>query len=129
MPAKLRYDTHFENSRERVHANLLVLVFQEEQSYIAYSPALDLSGYGYSDEEAKASFEIALKNFLDITTKKKTLYSELKRMGWKIHGQKLKIVKSPSFDDLLETNQSLARLVEEGVPMRPMMRSIEFADA
>jgi hypothetical protein len=83
---KLRYNTEFKNSRAQLHANLLILVFQEEDAYIAYSPALDLSGYGYSDQEAKDSFEIALKNFLDITSKKKILYSELKRMGWKVHG-------------------------------------------
>ena len=33
---------------------------------VIYSPALDLSGYGSSEDEAKGSFEIALEEFIKI---------------------------------------------------------------
>gem|GEM_PF-1268150 len=34
-------------------------------NYIAYSPALDLSGYGKTEEEARDSFNIVLKGHFD----------------------------------------------------------------
>ncbi|HET6401967.1 MAG TPA: hypothetical protein VFH95_11280 [Candidatus Kapabacteria bacterium] len=131
MPDKLSYNARLKNQHHEVEAtNIIVVLFEEGDAHIAYAPALDLSGYGYSDDEAKASFEIVLKNFLDITTKKGTLVSELKRLGWNLKGNTLKLVKSPSFDELLDTNQSLSRLVEEGVPLRPMRKPVKlFANA
>jgi hypothetical protein len=130
MPDKLSYHAHLKNQHHDVEAtSIIVVLFEEGDAHIAYAPAFDLSGYGHSDEEAKASFEIALKNFLDYTTKKGTLVSELKRLGWNINGKKLKLVKSPAFDDLLDTNRSLSKLVEEGTPLRHMRKSIQlFAD-
>ncbi len=32
-------------------------------NYVAYSPALDLSGYGKTEEEARDSFNIVLKEY------------------------------------------------------------------
>ena len=128
MSNPLAYSTHFKNKQATIAAtNVIVLLFQEDNAHIAYSPALDLSGYGYSDEEAKSSFEIVLKNFLDVTTKKGTLFSELKRLGWKVKNEKLKIFKAPVFDDLLVSNSSLAKLIEEQVSMRPMLQPVHFA--
>ena len=131
MPDKLTYAANLKTRHHEVQAtNIIVVLFEEGEAHIAYAPALDLSGYGYSDDEAKASFEIALKQFLEITTTKGTLVSELKRLGWNVSGAKLKVVKSPAFDDLLDTNHSLSKLVEEGVPLRPMRQSIQlFANA
>jgi len=120
----------FKNKRHDVTANVIIVLFEEGDAHIAYSPALDLSGYGYTDEEARASFEIALSQFLDITTKKGTLFSELKRFGWNLKDRALNIVKAPAFDDLLVTNLSLAKLLEEGKSIRTTVKPVRlFADA
>lgn len=85
MTGRLKYSTEFKNKSQGAAAtNVVVVLFQEKNAHVAYALELDLSGYGYSDEEAKASFEVALKQFLDITTKKGTLFSELKRLGWNV---------------------------------------------
>ena len=68
--------------------SLTLLEFKENDVTIVYSPALDLSGYGYSTEEAKNSFNIVLVEFLRYTHNKKTFEDEIKKLGWKIKGKK-----------------------------------------
>ncbi len=82
-PDKLSFTANLKTEHHEVQAaNIIVVLFEEGDAHIAYAPALDLSGYGYTDAEATASFEIALKHFLEITTQKGTLLSELRRLGW-----------------------------------------------
>jgi hypothetical protein len=127
MPDKHSYDASFKSKHSEVtFTNIIVVLFEEEGSHIAYAPALDLSGYGDTDEEAKASFEVVLKNFLDYTTKKGTIVSELKRLGWQFKGSNFRLVKSPVFDELIDTNQALAKLIEEGIPMRTMKKQVQL---
>lgn len=67
--------------------------FAEDNVRIIYSPALDLSGYDYSQEEAKQSFTEALHEFFRYTNNKNTLDKVLKELGWAIRGSK----KNPKF--------------------------------
>ena len=78
---------------KRLTFKLLLLRFQDENDiHFVYSPHLDLSGYGYSYQEAQTSFEHMLSEFLDYTSKKGTLALLLKELGWKIKGS----LKHPS---------------------------------
>ena len=90
----------------RIKMKVPVLIFKEDSNTIAFCPVLDLSGYGRTEKEAKESFEIALDEFLEYTTKKKTIYTELKRLGWAVSG-KGKKVTPPMWQDLLDKSASL----------------------
>ena len=64
---------NFHNRRNLIKFNLPIIKFQEEKVYFFYTPALDLTGYGKTEKEAKASFEETLSQFLDYTTKQEDL--------------------------------------------------------
>ncbi|KXK54001.1 MAG: hypothetical protein UZ07_CHB004002639 [Chlorobi bacterium OLB7] len=49
---------------------------------MAVCPALDVSSYGDTMEEAKNAFEEALEIFIEETVDRGTLEKELLRMGW-----------------------------------------------
>lgn len=53
-------------------------LFREDDNFIAYSPALDLSGYGKTEEDARNSFNIVLKEYFDYAINEGTLYEDLK---------------------------------------------------
>jgi len=83
---KIRHTAKFKKERFEVKTNLFLILFQEDEHFIVYSPALDLSGYGYSEQEAKDSFNTVLAEFINYTTTKNTFFDELKKHGWKIKG-------------------------------------------
>jgi len=61
-----------------------VALFKDGDYYIAYSPALDLSAYGNSEEDAKIDFEEQLDIFIKETSEKGTLEKVLLEQGWKL---------------------------------------------
>ena len=77
----------------KYHVGLSLVEFKEEDVTIIYSPALDLSGYGHSEVEAKNSFSEALQEFFRYTNNKKTLDKVLKKLGWSIKGSKKKLLR------------------------------------
>ena len=92
-------------SNQKYHVGLSLVEFNEEDVIIVYSPALDLSGYGYTKEEAKNSFTESLHEFFRYTHNKNTLDQVLKDLGWSIKGTK----KNPKFNppkdsDLVSSN-------------------------
>ncbi len=60
-----------------------LIEFKEGDVFILFAPALDISGYGKTEEEAQQSFEVVFEEFIEYTVKKHTLHKELKRLGWK----------------------------------------------
>ena len=56
-----------------VKVRLPLIMFSEDDTQIIYCPALDLSGYGKTEPEARESFEITFDQFLQYTINKKTL--------------------------------------------------------
>lgn len=106
----LHFKGNFKNRGNEVKFNLPVITFQEEGLYFYYSPPLDITGYGKTDDEAKASFEETLNQFFDYTTNKKTFLAELKRLGWKVSKA---ISQPPSLKDMINNNQYLAEIFEE----------------
>jgi len=99
----------FRNRDRKIDFSMPVIKFQENDVFFFYTPALDLTGYGKTEEEARTSFEETLGQFLDYATHKKTLSSELKKLGWKVSK---KGVKSPSLKDMLIENSYLAEIFE-----------------
>jgi len=62
--------------------NLSVVFLREGDSFIAYSPALDLSTAAVSFEKAKARFGEAAKIFFQEIMKKGTFEEVLAELGW-----------------------------------------------
>lgn len=86
-----------------------VVEFREEDTYIIYCPALDLSGYGESDTEAKKSFEIVLHEYIRYADNKGTLNDDLIAHGWKKRGKTTSMVP-PSMTQLLTSNENFSRI-------------------
>ena len=65
-----------------VEAKVPVLIFQEGEKIIAYSPALDLSTYGNTEKQAKQRFDEAVSIFFAECLKMGTLDEVLEECGW-----------------------------------------------
>lgn len=110
--AKLNIKAKVPVSGGYVEAGLPLISFEEDGVTIIYSPALDLSGSGYSITEAKASFWEAMSEFFRYTINKKTLAVELKRLGWSVKGNKVnRKVSAPDFSTLLKNNKEFEDIV------------------
>ena len=70
------------SGKDRIKCKLPLIIFKEENNIITYCPALDLSGYGSTEEEAKKSFEITLSEYFRYTVHKRTLVEDLRKHGW-----------------------------------------------
>jgi len=60
-----------------------VQFMREGDTAIVYSPALEISGYGKTLEEAQTDFHHAVKIFMEETAANGTLEKALETLGWK----------------------------------------------
>lgn len=65
-----------------VSYSLPVTIFREGESFVAYTPALDLSSVGKTEEEAKRMFAEAVETLFEELQEMGTLESVLKDLGW-----------------------------------------------
>ena len=87
-----------------------VVQFKEDDTVIIYCPALDLSGYGASDDEAKRSFQTVLLEYIRYADNKGTLDADLKAHGWTRVKQKTPSMIPPTMTDLLATNENFSQI-------------------
>lgn len=92
----------FKSNGQTVKVSVPVILFKEEETFIAYCPSLNVYGYGDDEEGAKESFEYCLSEFFQYTLNKKTLISELESLGWVVKRKKKFI--PPTFSSLLDSN-------------------------
>ncbi|PKP11200.1 MAG: hypothetical protein CVU08_12685 [Bacteroidetes bacterium HGW-Bacteroidetes-3] len=121
----LSADLGFTNRKYQV--GLSLVEFEEDNVTIIYSPALDLSGYGYSQSEAKQSFSEALHDFFRYTNNKKTLDKVLKNLGWAIRGTKNKPKFNPPKDSDLVSLNPLYNEIVNSKSYKVSREAIEFA--
>jgi predicted RNase H-like HicB family nuclease len=69
-------------NRDHISVGVSVLILKENNLFVAYCPALELSSYGKTKKEAKENFYDALKIFIEETHKKGTLEKVLLSLGW-----------------------------------------------
>ncbi len=94
------------------YVGLSLVEFKEEDVIVIYSPAFDLSGYGYSQKEAIESFNVAFHEFMKYTHTKKTLNKVLLKLGWQLKGSKNKPKFNPPKDsDLIAKNPIYSEIV------------------
>lgn len=122
---QLTADLGFSNGK--YHVGLSLVEFEEENVTIVYSPALDLSGYGYSQEEAKQSFSEALNEFFRYTNNKNTLDKVLKDLGWAVRGSKKKPKFNPPKDSDLVSLNPLYNDIVNTKSYKVSREDVEFA--
>jgi hypothetical protein len=100
-------------------AGMPVVLFQEEGVWYAHCAALEITGYGSSEEEARQSFEVMLVEFFQYGSETGNLHAELKRLGWRVEQHtppafETLISKDPTLKDLFDTKP--VKTVIEPVP-------------
>lgn len=105
--AKMVFSGQFQaNNNTTIGVKLEMYLFQEDSAYIVYCPALDLSAYGETAEDAKKEFEKIFEMHMTYCINKKTLYQDLKDHGWNVKSKKQHKIKAPTFDKLYKTNEA-----------------------
>lgn len=81
-----------------IKISVSVYLFKEGDTYIAYCPSLDLSGYDMTEESAKTDFEYMLKDWLKTQTEKNMLKRDLEQHGWRLENN---IANEPNLIDMV----------------------------
>lgn len=92
----------------QIKASLEVYFFEEDGVRIAYCPALNLSAYGSTIEEAKSEFAQILREHLEDCIAKNTLAADLVRHGWR---KQPKEYVAPVTTDMLMGNDTLRDII------------------
>ncbi len=108
----LNVESRFSNEKGSITVKVPVLSFKEDNANIIYCPALDLNGSGHTESEARESFAITVTDYLNYTTHKGTLWTDLKKLGWKIKKGKKKPASPPPMSELLKNNDEFSRIFD-----------------
>jgi hypothetical protein len=92
-------------SKHSININVQVVLFEEDNMWVAYCPALELSSYGDDQREAKKAFDEAMNIFLSETDRKGTLERYLLKLGWQLQQKPKLVYNQPVFS--LQENQKL----------------------
>ena len=87
-----------------INVNLTVLLFKEDEIYIAYSPALDMSAFGETEEKAKEEFGNSMRSYITYCMNKKTLFKDLEAHGWTVKSRNR--IKAPTEEQLIKMNDT-----------------------
>lgn len=68
-----------------INYSLPVTIFKEKDAFVAYTPALDLSSVGKTEDEAKRMFTEAVESFFEELKALGTLEEVLENLGWTKH--------------------------------------------
>lgn len=101
MSKKLILDEGRDKEAANIEAKIPVILFEEGNKIIAYSPALDLSTCGDTERHARKRFAEAAKIFLQELTAMGTLEEVLEEYGWKKTSKKNKWIP-PVFKSCIE---------------------------
>jgi predicted RNase H-like HicB family nuclease len=68
----------------RVEAELEIILMKEEDTFVAYCPAIDVASYGKTEKDARKAFDESLEIFIEETFRKGTLERSLLNLGWAV---------------------------------------------
>ncbi len=88
-----------------IDVSLPVILFEEDNIHYAYCAALDILGYGYTEEEARKSFEVMLHEIIHDAASEGNLEALLSSYGWQKN-------VPPKTSDLLARNHNLADIMD-----------------
>lgn len=113
MAKNLQFLGNVKTGGKNVDLDIEVVTFEEDNLHYCYAPALDVTGYGLNQTEAKKSFEISLGEFFAYTVNKGTLEKVLTEMGWTVKRTKGSLkCTMPEFSELIESNRQLEHIVD-----------------
>ena len=95
------------------------LLEDEDKIYVAFCPALNLSSYGNTLNDAKKAFDEVVSIFVEETTKKGTLEKVLLKLGWT-----LKALPKPIFEPPKLSTQFMQQMVNGGAHVNSTKVSI-----
>jgi len=81
--------------------------FKEGDIFYFYAPALDILGYGNTQQEAKNSWEVMMKEYFAYSLKKNTFVQDLQRHGWTV--QKKHLIP-PNLSWILQNNDQASEV-------------------
>jgi len=87
---------------QKIDLRVEIIEFQDKEIFYAYTPSLNIMGYGKNAQEARKSWEVVFEEYIRYTANKKTLIKDLESYGWTISK---KHIDPPSFDWLIQNNQ------------------------
>lgn len=94
-----------------INVSVSVYIFKENDTYIAYCPSLDLSGYDTTIEKAKIDFEFMLSDYMKTQIQNGTLNEDLTNHGWKAGNTKTALYSEPKVEEMLSTNKQLQDVI------------------
>jgi len=109
--SKKAFRAEYDVDGQHVSIGVPVYLWEEEGIWYALAPALDMTGYGKSEQEAKRSFEVMMEEFVAYTHRKKTIFQVLENLGWTTNKKK-KRVAAPQLEDLIKENEDVKAAVE-----------------
>jgi hypothetical protein len=125
--ANLHLITNLETNNEKYHVGLSLIEFIEDDVTIVYSPALDLSGYGNNEIEAKQSFSEAIDEFFRFITEENTFDKVLTNLGWTINSSIDKMEFNPPKDSDLVASNSLYNEIVNNKSYKVSRQELEFS--
>ena len=122
-----QFNARYRGGKYIMTVQLEVLSWEERGTHFVYSPALDLTGYGDTLQEARESFEYTIEETLTYMENKGTIFDELERLGWLVNRKKRK-VQAPDEDSLKKDNKEFARIIKmPGLNKTTESRKFAFA--
>ena len=109
--AKGIFRAQLSSKAHKLTVSLELYKFREDNAYIMYCPALDLSTSGNSEEEAEKSFTETFQIYINYCLQKRTLVEDLKKNGWDVRSIKQRKMKAPDTKKLLRINETLREIV------------------
>lgn len=89
-----------------------LIQFQENNIFFLFAPALDITGYGKDEMEARQSFGITLDEFLKYTKENNTIEKSLFELGWTHDVLQNKLIP-PKDSDLINNNSSYKDILND----------------
>ena len=111
-------------SGSQIEVTGIVFEFEEDGVFYAFSPSLDITGYGNSKIEARQSFKLMVEEFITHTQKKGTLSKVLKLLGWKVNTNKT-LIKAALDKEVYNKNPDMLRIMH--IPHEAIANSMEIA--
>lgn len=102
-----------EYQRKSYHIKLSVYRFREGEAYIYYCPSLDLSAYGYTENEGLEAFDTSVRMYFEDVISRGLLVKDLQRLGWDIKSVKQNKTKAPSEEALRQHRPEFAKLLSQ----------------
>ena len=106
------FDAELKVPKGNISAHLDLYSFLDKNIHILYCPALDMSGYGETEEDAQKSFEEVFTTSMAYMVTENSLHDDLKKHGWNIRGKKSHDLKSPKFEDMYKTNKDFKDIID-----------------